>query len=151
MLAMFVSPYLLYSGQALTDPLLTNGLQLGATLLIGLAVLRLLLASWQLSTGYFGGTIFPTILAGGALGMALHNLAPFVPLGVAVLAVMAGLVAAAAPIPLGVTVLLAVISQPSLVPVAAIGAITGALVRLAFEPEARGRQVAEDGTAEVAA
>ena len=131
--ALAISPTLLFSGQDLTEGLLRNSLGLGPALLIAMALGRLGLAIWQQSTGYYGGTIFPLITAGAALGLAMHVAVPFVPTGVAVIAVIAGLLASTNPIPLGVTVLLGAVSQPSLMPVAAVAAITGAVVRRAAE------------------
>ncbi len=128
-IAASVSPRLLFSGQAMTDWLLRYGARLGVLALVALAATRLGLAVWQLSTGYYGGTIFPLITAGAAVGVALNVALPAIPPGVAVVSVIAGVLAGSRPIPLGITVLLGAVSQASLVPVAAVAAISAAVLR----------------------
>jgi H+/Cl- antiporter ClcA len=135
-IAAFASPYLLFSGQSQVSVLLETGLGYSALFLITIGIVKILLSSWHLSTAYFGGPIFPIMFSGACFGLAVHQLLPAVPTGVAVFAFMAALVAGALPIPLSVTVFLGLVGQPNLVPVIAIAAAVGYLVRVAFVPGA---------------
>jgi H+/Cl- antiporter ClcA len=72
---------------------------------------------------------------GGTLGLAISQILTFIPQGVAVSAGMAGLACAGFPIPLTVTLLLGLLGgQPDLLPMIAIGAVTGFMVSKALTP-----------------
>jgi chloride channel protein, CIC family len=135
-IAALVSPYLLFSGQSQVELLLTTGLRYSAIFLITIGIAKILLSAWHLSTAYFGGPIFPLMFSGACFGLAVHQLLPAIPTGVAVLALMAALVAAAVPIPLSVTIFLGLVGQPNLISVIAIAAAVGYLVRVALIPRA---------------
>jgi H+/Cl- antiporter ClcA len=53
--------------------------------LLVLGVAKLVLSGWSLSTGYFGGPLFPVIFAGTCFGLALNLAVPAIPHGVAVI------------------------------------------------------------------
>jgi H+/Cl- antiporter ClcA len=73
--------------------------------------------------------------AGGTLGLAISQVLTFIPQGVAVTTGMAGVACAGFPIPLTVALLLGILGgQPDLLPVIAIGAVTGFLVSKALTP-----------------
>ncbi len=135
-IAAFVSPYLLFSGQSQVSVLLETGLKYSALFLIAIGIAKILLSAWHLSTAYFGGPIFPLMFSGACFGLAVHQLMPAIPAGVAIFALMASLVAAALPIPLSATVFLGLVGQPNLVSVIAIAAVVGYLVRAAAMPKA---------------
>lgn len=133
-LASVASPYLLFSGQEEVGHAIQNAAAIGVLMLIGLGIGKLILSVWSLSTAYFGGPIFPLIFAGTCFGLAVNLALPSVPQGVAVLAVVAGMVASAAVAPLSVTVFLALMSDPSLVSVIAIATVSAFIVRQAIAP-----------------
>ena len=53
-------------------------------MLIVLALVKLLITTLCLATGWKGGYIFPTMFAGTALGLAAHLIFPDIPMAVAV-------------------------------------------------------------------
>jgi H+/Cl- antiporter ClcA len=128
------SPMLLFSGQTQIGPIIGKAAALGAIVLIGLGVGKLALSGWSLSTAYFGGPIFPLIFAGTCFGLAMSLLIPGVPQGVAVMAMIGGLVASAAVAPLSVTVFLALIADKSLISVIAIATVAAYVVRQSVAP-----------------
>jgi H+/Cl- antiporter ClcA len=132
--AALVSPLLLFSGQTQVTPLLETGLQHSALALLTFGVLKLALTAWHLSTTYIGGPIFPLLFSATCFGLAIHQLMPGISPGIAVLALMAAMVASAVPAPLSITVFLGLVAQPNLVPVIAIGAVIGYVVRAALSP-----------------
>ena len=72
---------------------------------------------------------------GGTLGLAISQILTFIPQGVGVTAGMAGVACAIIPIPLSVTLILGLLGgQVDLLPVIAIGAVTGLLVSKALTP-----------------
>lgn len=117
-------PHTLFSGQYQLSQLLEEGAQLGAALLLLLAVLKLITLSISLSTGFPGGFVFPVFFSAGALGIAIHLMLPFIPMSVAVLGTLAGVAGAVMRMPFTVVLLLAVVSAPSLLPVNIIAALT---------------------------
>ena len=129
-----VSPILLFSGQSQVGEVIANSATFGVFALLGLGIAKLLLSGWSLSTTYFGGPVFPLIFAGACFGLAANLLVPGIPQGVAVMALIAGLVSAAVAAPLSITVFLALIADPSLMSVIAIAAVGGYLVRQAVAP-----------------
>ena len=136
--AALVSPLLLFSGQTQVTPLLETGLQHSALALLAFGVVKLALSAWHLSTAYIGGPIFPLLFSATCFGLAIHQLAPGISPGIAVLALMAAMVASVVPAPLSMTVFLGFIAQPNLVSVIAIGAVVGYVVRVALAPTAPG-------------
>jgi chloride channel protein, CIC family len=120
-------PLTLYSGQSQTEEIVHNYAQIGVISLLVLAVAKAFLMSLSFATGFKGGPIFPTLFIGGALGAALNLLVPGIPAGVCILGLMGGVLGSMAELPITATLLLGVVSQPSLLPVIAIAAITGTI------------------------
>jgi H+/Cl- antiporter ClcA len=83
-----------------TQELITKGAEMGVVVLLTLALVKVFITSLCLTTGWKGGYIFPTMFAGAALGMAVHNLFPSIPLEVAASATMAGAMVAVMKAPL---------------------------------------------------
>jgi H+/Cl- antiporter ClcA len=131
--AVFV-PRLLFSGEDEVGGLVADAAELGIGVLLALAVGKLLFSAWSLSTAYFGGPLFPMIYGGTAIGLAIHLLFPDVPEAVAVMAMIAGVVSAAAPAPFSITVFLGLLSSITLVPPIAIAAASAYVVRSLVVP-----------------
>jgi H+/Cl- antiporter ClcA len=74
------------------------------------------------------------MFAGLCIGLALNLLLPFIPQGVAVMALIVGLLVAATVAPLSMTVFLVVISNPELSSVIAVAAVAAYIVRQAVAP-----------------
>lgn len=133
-IAAVVSPYLLFSGQSQVPTVTEKAATLGVLVLIGLGVAKVLLSIWHLSTAYFGGPLFPLIFTGLCFGLALNLMIPGIPQGVAVLAIIAGLLVAATVSPLSMTLFLILLSNPELSSVIALAAVSAYIVRQAVAP-----------------
>jgi H+/Cl- antiporter ClcA len=120
-------PLTLYSGQSQTEEIVHTYAQIGVITLLVLALAKAFLMSLSFATGFKGGPIFPTLFIGGALGAALNLLVPGIPAGVCILGLMGGVLGGVAELPITATLLLGVVSQPSLIPVIAIAAIAGTI------------------------
>jgi len=132
--AAVVSPYLLFSGQSQVPTVTEKAATLGVLVLLGLGVAKVALSIWNLSTAYFGGPLFPLMFTGLCFGLALNLAVPGIPQGVAVVALIAGLLVAATVSPLGMTIFLALISNPEPASVSAMAAVASYIVRQAIAP-----------------
>ncbi len=143
------APILLFSGQSEVPTLIENAASFGVLLLVGLGVGKLLFSTWSLSTGYFGGPIFPVMFAGTCFGLAVHLVFPGVSAGVAVMGLMTGMIVSATVAPLSVTFFLALIADPTLVSAISIAAVAAFVIRQAIAPTVPGiyrqTQAAESG------
>jgi H+/Cl- antiporter ClcA len=128
-------PLILYSGQNQLLQIIHNPATFGIGILLLMMFFKILLTSTSFASGFEGGPIFPLLFIGGTLGLALSEILTFIPQGVGVLAGMAGVACAAFPLPLTITLLLGLMGgQTDLLPVVAIGAVTGILVSRALTP-----------------
>ena len=128
-------PLTLYSGQNQLLQIIHNPATFGIGILLLMMFLKILLTSTSFASGFEGGPIFPLLFIGGTLGLALSEILTFIPQGVGVLAGMAGVTCAVLPLPLTITLLLGFMGgQTDLLPVIAIGAVTGLLVSKAITP-----------------
>jgi len=128
-------PLTLYSGQNELLQIIHNPAAFGIGILLVMMLLKMLLTSTSFATGFEGGPIFPLLFMGGTLGLALSEILTFIPQGVGVIAGMAGVACAVFPLPLTITLLLGLLGgQSDLLPVIAIGAVTGFIVSKALTP-----------------
>jgi H+/Cl- antiporter ClcA len=127
-------PLTLFSGEHEIAEIVQHGAELGVATLLAIAAGKLLFTFICVGAGFLGGLIFPVILSGVAFGTALHLLAPIVPAGVCVLALVAGLLTAVVRLPVSAIVLLGLLSQPSMIPVIAIAAITSHVISTSALP-----------------
>lgn len=132
--AAVVSPYLLFSGQTEVPTVLEKAATLGLVALLLLGIGKIVLSIWSLSTAYFGGPLFPLMFASLCFGLALNLAFPGIPQGVAVMALMAGMLVAATASPLSMSIFLILITNPLLASVIAIGAVSAYIVRQAIAP-----------------
>jgi H+/Cl- antiporter ClcA len=123
------APLVLFSGQYEFQSVLIEGTALGAATLFLLVVAKILASTWCMATIFKGGPIFPLIFAGGTLGMAIGLVFPFIPLTVAITAVMAGMIVCILKAPLGVIpFLILIFFQWGIILVVIVGTLTGYLV-----------------------
>ncbi len=128
-------PLTLYSGQNELLQIIHNPAAFGIGILLVMMLLKMLLTSTSFATGFEGGPVFPLLFIGGTLGLALSEILTFIPQGVGVTAGMAGVACAVFPLPLTITLLLGLLGgQSDLLPVIAIGAVTGFVVSKALTP-----------------
>jgi len=142
--AAVASPYLLFSGQEQVPTVIEKAATLGLVTLLLLGIGKIALSIWSLATAYFGGPLFPLMFAGLCFGLALNTAVPGIPQGVAVMALIAGLLVAATVSPLSMTVFLILITNSQLASVIAIAAVAAYIVRQAVAPTLPGvyRQMA---------
>ena len=133
-LAAIVSPYLLFSGQSQVPTVTENAARLERSVLLGLGLAKVALSIWSMSTAYFGGPLFPLMFTGLCFGLALNLVVPGIPQGVAVMALMVGLLVAATVSPMSMTVFLVIVSNPALASVIAVAAVAAFIVRQAIAP-----------------
>jgi len=133
-IAVILSPYLLFSGQAQVPVITEKAATLGVLVLLGLGVAKVVLSIWHLSTAFFGGPLFPLMFAGLCFGLALNLAVPGIPQGVAVMAVIVGMLVAATVSPLSMTVFLMLLSNPELASVIATAAVAAYVVRQTVAP-----------------
>jgi len=120
-------PLTLHSGEAELETILVEGAQIGAAMLVLLAVVKLFTLSVCLGSGFPGGFVFPLFFSAGALGYAINLLFPFIPVSVAIVGTMAGIGGAVMRMPFTVILLMMTLSNPALLPVTIMAAITGFL------------------------
>ena len=120
-------PLTLFSGESQTLEVIDRAAELGALMLIVLALVKLFITTLCLATGWKGGYIFPTMFAGAALGMAAHLIFPAIPQAVAVAATMAGTMVATMKAPIFSALFVMVLVQRETSPVIAIAVIVGVL------------------------
>ena len=133
-IAAVASPYLLFSGQTEVPTVIEKAATLGVLVLLGLGVAKIVLSIWSLSTAYFGGPLFPLMFGGLCFGLALNIVVPAIPQGVAVMALIVGMLVAATASPLSMSVFLILISNPQLASVIATAAVAAYIVRQAVAP-----------------
>ena len=117
-------PLTLFSGQYGMGEVLETGAELGVVVLLLLAVLKLITLSVCLSTGFPGGFVFPVFFSASALGYAIHLMFPIIPLPVSIVGTLAGVGGGVMRMPFAVILLLTVVSNPGLLPVSVIAALT---------------------------
>jgi H+/Cl- antiporter ClcA len=125
-------PLVLFSGEQQTQTLIESAASIGVLPLIGLALVKLLVTSLLLATGWKGGYIFPTMFASVALGLATSLIFPAISPAVAVAATMGGVMVATLKAPLFSALFVAVLVQRETAPVIAIAVIVSVLATTKF-------------------
>jgi H+/Cl- antiporter ClcA len=149
----FAMPLTLFSGAGPLHTVFDQPAALGVGFLLVLALLKAVALGASLGGGFYGGPIFPVLFIGGALGAAIHVLAPEIPFAIAAGSSMAALGAALAMLPLSMAVIGTLLIRGGLLESAAIimAAIAGFAVRYAIAPPGRQSEVAEAAAAEATA
>jgi H+/Cl- antiporter ClcA len=115
-----------FSGSGGSTMLIARADDYGAWALAGIALVKLLVTAWSLSSGYRGGLVFPSVFVGVAASLCVAAFAPSLAgPGIMIGAIVGLLVEMTAPI-LGIVVLFALVPL-KLVPLGLAGA-AGALV-----------------------
>jgi H+/Cl- antiporter ClcA len=138
-------PLTLFSGQFELGHVLENGDQLGVWMLLLIAFMKLLTLSVSLSTGFPGGFVFPVFLSAGALGYAIHLIFPFIPMPVSVVGTLAGVGGGVMRMPFAIILLLGVVSNPALLPVSVIAALTSFMTATWLDAGSARRAMEEAG------
>ena len=78
-----VFPLTLASGKAQLGVAIENVEMIGAGLLIGIVVAKIVAVAISLTTGFIGGPVMPALFIGGTAGLAVHALFPEIPIALA--------------------------------------------------------------------
>jgi H+/Cl- antiporter ClcA len=106
----FALPLTLFLG---SDGLVTvteNAAEMGVALLVVYVFAKILATTGALSTGFFGGPIFPLFFVGGTAGTALSLLFPQIPPALSIGCMMVAVTAGVLPIPLALGVFVVLIT-----------------------------------------
>ena len=144
-----VSPKSLFWGEFQIDAvidaparlLVGHSLTTAVTLLLGLALVKMLAVSVTLHSGFRGGFIFPLMFIGAAVGTAASLLVPGAPAAVAIVATMAAVNVAVTKTPISTSVVLVTLSGTSMMPVVIAASVASLLLsdRLNLIRTQRGR------------
>jgi H+/Cl- antiporter ClcA len=120
-------PLTLFSGAAETGVIIRQAADIGVMWLIVLALVKLLVTTLCLATGWKGGYIFPTLFAGAALGTAAHLVFPEIPEAVAIAGTLGGALVATMKAPVFSALFVMVLVQRETSAVIAIAVVASAL------------------------
>ncbi len=73
-------PLTLGSGKAQLPDMIAQADALGAWLLVGVVLAKIVAMATSLATGFIGGPVMPTLFVGGAAGVATHAIIPDLPI-----------------------------------------------------------------------
>jgi H+/Cl- antiporter ClcA len=121
-------PLLLYSGQNEIISIIFGSSAFSFGFLLLLMVGKSVVTAISFNTIFKGGPVFPYLFMGGTMGLAIAQVLPFIPQGVAVTAGMAAVASALFPLPISVILLVSLMSQVNLIPTIAIASIVGFLI-----------------------
>jgi len=121
-------PVLLFSGDAEIQVLLNDAAKLGLIMLIVLALLKVFITATCLALGWSGGYIFPSFFMGTALGLALHQMLPFIPEIVCIVCVMSGISVALLKSPIALALIIQTLFDVRLAPIIAISILAAFLL-----------------------
>ncbi|MBI0582608.1 MAG: chloride channel protein [Methanomassiliicoccus sp.] len=121
-------PVLLFSGDAQIQTLIDQAAVLGFVVLMALALLKIFLTVTCLSLGWSGGYLFPAFFIGSSMGLAMHQLLPFIPEVVCIVCVMSGVSVALLKSPIALALIVQTLFDVQLAPVIAISILTAFLL-----------------------
>jgi H+/Cl- antiporter ClcA len=128
-------PQLLFSGEDQIHAIIADPAAYGVGLLLVMALLKLVLLTLSLKSGFLGGPTFPLLFSCSMIGLALHLLFPDAPLGVQVMCIEAAAMTVALSAPLTAILLVAVIGTANQDTLALItlSAVVGILLSVALK------------------
>jgi len=113
-------PQTLFFGEKEINTIVETGATFGITILLLIALAKMLAISCTLHSGFRGGFIFPLFYIGAAVGLAISLAVPQVHPTIGMLCMMAAVNVAITKTPVSTTVILSVLSDTALVPVIVI-------------------------------
>lgn len=127
-------PLVLYSGQKQIDTILFGGVVVSIGFLILLTFAKSFVMAVSFNSIFKGGPIFPYLFMGGTLGLAVSQLLPIIPEGVAVTCGMAAVTGGLFPLPISIILLVTLMSQLNFLPTIIIATITSFLLSRLLTP-----------------
>jgi len=110
-------PQTLFFGEKEINTIVETGSTFGITMLLMIALAKMLAVSCTLHSGFRGGFIFPLFYIGAAVGLAVSLGFPQIHPTIAMICMMAAVNVAITKTPVSTTVILSVLSDTSMVPV----------------------------------
>lgn len=134
-------PEVLFSGEGQISGIITDPARVGAGMLLGIAVLKILLLALSFKSGYIGGPLFPIIFSSTLIGLAFNLVFPGVPVSIFVLCIEVAALTLALGAPLTSILLVAVVgtADQNMTVLLVVSAVTAMLISVAMK-ERRGGQ-----------
>lgn len=121
-------PQTLFFGEKEIETVIQTGSTLGLTMLLAIAMAKMLAISCTLHSGFRGGFIFPLFYIGAAVGLAISLGFPQIHPTIGMICMMAAVNVAITKTPISTTVILSVLSNTSMVPVIATASFVSFLL-----------------------
>lgn len=121
-------PQTLFFGEKEIETVIQTGSTLGMTMLLAIAMAKMLAISCTLHSGFRGGFIFPLFYIGAAVGLAISLGFPQIHPTIGMICMMAAVNVAITKTPISTTVILSVLSNTSMVPVIATASFVSFLL-----------------------
>ncbi len=113
-------PQTLFFGEREIETIIETGSTFGITMLLLIALAKMLAVSCTLHSGFRGGFIFPLFYIGAAVGLAISLAIPQIHPTIGMICLMAAVNVAVTRTPISTTVILSVLSDTAMVPVIVI-------------------------------
>lgn len=123
-----VFPQTLFFGEKEIVTIVETGSTFGVTMLLGIALAKMLAISCTLHSGFRGGFIFPLFYIGAAVGLALALAVPQVHPTISMVCMMAAVNVAITKTPISTSIILSVLSDTAMVPVIVIASFVSFLL-----------------------
>ena len=121
-------PQTLFFGEKEIHTIVETGSTFGITMLLAIAVAKMLAVACTLHSGFRGGFIFPLFYIGAAVGLAIALAVPQIHPTIGMICMMAAVNVAITKTPVSTTVILSVLSDTAIVPVIVIASFTSFLL-----------------------
>lgn len=123
-----VFPQTLFFGEKEIITIVETGSTFGVTMLLGIALAKMLAISCTLHSGFRGGFIFPLFYIGAAVGLAVALGIPQVHPTISMVCMMAAVNVAITKTPISTSIILSVLSDTAMVPVIVIASFVSFLL-----------------------
>jgi H+/Cl- antiporter ClcA len=123
-----VFPQTLFFGEKEIATIVETGSTFGMTMLLMIALAKMLAVACTLHSGFRGGFIFPLFYIGAAVGLAISLAVPQVHPTIGMICMMAAVNVAITKTPISTTVILSVLSDTAMVPVIVIASFVSFLL-----------------------
>lgn len=124
----YVFPQTLFFGEKEIETIVETGSTFGITMLLAIALAKMLAVSCTLHSGFRGGFIFPLFYIGAAVGLAVALAIPQIHPTIGMICMMAAVNVAITKTPISTTVILSVLSDTAMVPVIVIASFVSFLL-----------------------
>ncbi|MDF5714950.1 MAG: chloride channel protein [Rhizonema sp. NSF051] len=123
-----VFPQTLFFGEKEIETIVDTGSKFGVTMLLMIALAKMLAICCTLHSGFRGGFIFPLFYVGAAVGLAIALAFPQIHPTIGMVCMMAAVNVAITKTPISTTVILSVLSGTAMIPVIAIASFVSFLL-----------------------